>query len=92
MLRVLRDFAAVMMLAATTVPGVAAADKRESAIEKQAVGEEFTSQRRYHRAYYVRRYWPVYGYCYRRYYFGAYLPYYPSCVGRAYWDAHPRWW
>jgi hypothetical protein len=88
MYKVLGAVAATVMLTALILPGTAgAAQKQEPGVYKQVVGEEFSSQRRYRRRVYVRRYWPrYYGYYpyYGAYYGGWGYPYYPYFYARPY--------
>jgi hypothetical protein len=89
MYKVLGAVAATVLLAALAMPGTAgAAQKQDPGVYKQVVGEEFSSQRRYRRRVYVRRYWPRYYGYYGGYwpgYYGAYgYPYYPYYYARPY--------
>jgi hypothetical protein len=93
--KTLGGIAAAAMLVAIAIPGqVAAAEQRQDpGIHKQAVGEEFSSQRRYRRRVYVRRYYPrYYGGYYPSYGYGAY-PYWGGYYGRPYvgFGFGPRW-
>jgi hypothetical protein len=67
---------AAVMLAATAIPGPAAAAQRQGpGIHKQVSGEEFSAQRRYHRRYVVRRHFAPRRFVYRRYGPRYYRPY-----------------
>jgi len=91
MRKALLGVAAAVLLATLALPGTAgAAQKQDPGVYKQSAGEEFSSQRRYHRRrYVVRRYGPRYGYYGPGYYgyyggyggYGSYggygYPYYP---------------
>ena len=78
MYKTLGGIAAAFMLVAIAAPGTAAAQRQEPGIQKQAVGEEFSSQRRRVRRAAVRRYQAPYSYSYGSY---PYLAGYGSAPG-----------
>jgi hypothetical protein len=79
MYKTLGGIAAAFMVVAIAAPGTAAAQRQESGIHKQAVGEEFSSQRRRVRRASVRRYRaPSYGYSSWPYYAGYGSSPYPA--------------
>lgn len=92
MYKTLGGIAAAVILAASVVPGTAAA--QESGFHKQVAGVEFSSQRRYYRRYYVRRYWapPYYISNYNPYFYYAQLHFYAPPPGLRYYGPPPGYW
>jgi len=83
MYKTLGGIAAAFMLLAIAAPGTAAAQRPEPGIQKQAVGEEFSSQRRRVRRAAVRRYQAPYSYSYGSY---PYLAGYGTAPYPAAWE------